>query len=243
MPGPYGSIGSLDLGRLDTLVPLMQGCPGGRVMLKLTDPAEEKPALNMPRLMNALHGELLSCGWTWSPSEGGGAGSGPAILDWTRTSGECQYVARALALLLTAPRPLGFAIAEEHVTCEKYEGVEKNGFAAAHADGTLRTRCNVWAPARTRIHPGLRRWGDHWVVHVKDKYWDACYNQAYSALGDMALVEFVGEPVVSMQGKMPVLSQRGVSRTRPELNGFYRTVAQGTPEGNAGAAFAGPFPR
>jgi hypothetical protein len=195
-----------DLGQVVPIIPAVRSTtsPGYRIMQRA---ATDRIALprDMARFVAIFH-EIMSPLFTWNPAQGGN--NGRAVLDGTRTSGECQYLAAALHVLLISPTPYGFGIAADTVRVVTYN--TDNGFIAHHVGMHYGLAAKVIDPTNeSRLE--LYRWGDHKVVEYDNRFWDVCYDSVYDALDDMAYYSFTAAVLVFNNRNMLFTATRGVA--------------------------------
>jgi hypothetical protein len=149
--------------------------------------------------------------WTWSFSTSYLGSRAAAVLDGTRTDGECKIFAGALALLATFPPPLGLGLAVKLVTHEP-----PNGFFASHPTagvyGLPNDTKHPMDDASAKPTQPLCFWTNHKVVHHGGKYYDPSYGATYSDLEGMEVMRVTG--VKKKDGK-EVLVKKAVN-DRPQ---------------------------
>lgn len=214
-------------------------CAGGRTMLK-ANRNNWTPNNNMAQIVNELHQQLIIwSNWVWDPSVAGS--DGRSVLDGTRTSGECQFLAAALKGLLVALPPFGFGVNPALLNVVTYNGESGDGFIARHdvrPGGWFGLTPNVYHQ-NGMVFRNLYMWADHKVLQYGGRYWDVCYNTSYNNLVDMACVR-LGALTSRFANGAITGEYPGLSAT-PNLTGEYRLTTPGTPAFTAQARLIGPY--
>jgi hypothetical protein len=194
--------------------------PGGRTMLTCTQNGWNPVPRYLANIVNALHEELKRANWQWNPSQPGGADA-RTVLDGTRTSGECKWLAGALRALLVAPPPYGFGLNKNDVSIVEYTGAHGDGFIAEHdvkPRGWFGLQPNVYSP-QYHGYLNLYYWPNHKVVKYGHAYLDVCYNKVYQSLDAMAEAHL--SPLRSSMKNGSFIGEHRSRSADPEYDGKY----------------------
>lgn len=174
------------------------------------------------QVVGYLHAVLQANGWQWSPTQEGDDGG--AVLDFDRNLGECSFVAAALEVLLYAPAPYGFELAQASVGLASYGGANAAGFIALHDPAVaFGLGYNIIDRTTGRLREGYYLWGNHTVTEWAGDFYDANYNRLYGRLSDMAAIEMQSvQQRVHCDALQTIVETVDLSATRyAALDGLY----------------------
>ena len=198
--------------------------------------------VNVLAYSNHLHTTLGNHNfWAWNPIAC--MFTGDALLDGVETSGECRIPAEALATLLSARVPFGFAHPAAGFAVLTYAGANGHGFIATHTNTVLGLESNTWRSNGAAV--GFYNWMNHKTLRYTDplgvtRYYDPSYATSQAGAGfyanqpAMAVAQLAGTIVfnAAVFGGKHIFGVMKTDDTNNVHRGFYIACARDPANGN-----------